>query len=262
MAVDRRGVGRALREPERRSSAGSRWWSKLGFAPLAVVALVAGAAWSFFELGRYAGGERPSELDRSLLLAMRSATDPSDALGPPWFEELVRDVTGLGGLGVLTLVTAIVFGFLVLAGRARTAVLLAAWIVAGAFASFGLKELFDRPRPDVVPHLMRVSTASFPSGHALLSTVVYVTLGTMLAPVQTGRLKVYVIAVALVVAVLVGASRVYLGVHWPSDVLAGLAFGCGWAGAAWLVERHLQVTGTIEPEPEQEPGPGLREVAS
>lgn len=214
-----------------------------------MISLIGAGLWSFIELADYAGGDEPSSLDRHLLLALRSPSDPADALGPPWFEEFVRDLTAVGGLGPLALTTLVVLGYLVLDGRARAAAFALAWIACGILLSTGLKELFDRPRPDVVPHLMHVSTRSFPSGHAMLSTVVYVTLGSTLAPVQRGRLRAYVLAVAVSVAVVVGCSRVYLGVHWPSDVAAGFAGGTAWAGLGWLIQRRLRRDGSLEPEP-------------
>jgi undecaprenyl-diphosphatase len=241
-----------------------RRWAWFEASTLVVLAFVAVATWSFLELADYADDpDEISRYDRGILRAMRSDADPSDPLGPPWFEETVRDVTALGGLGLLTLFTLIVIGYLVATRRRRTAVLLATSIAGGTALAFGLKDLFDRARPDVVPHLMHVSTASFPSGHAMLSAVVYLTLGALLAQVQSSWwLRAYVLAVAVLLAVLVGTSRVYLGVHWPSDVAGGFAVGCAWAGLAWVVERALQRRGDIEPEPTPEGEPqGLRDPA-
>ena len=228
-----------------------RRWVRIEATSLSVLTLIALATWGFFALSENVH-DGPSELDRSLLLALRSAQDLSDPLGPVWFEELVRDLTALGGLGPLVLVSAVAMGYLALSRRRRTALLLGASVAGGVVLSFVLKDLFDRDRPDVVPHLMRVSSASFPSGHAMLSTVVYVTLGSVVAPVQRGRLRLYAIVVAMATALLVGCSRIYLGVHWPSDVVAGFAIGGAWAGLAWLVERRLQRSGAIEPEPPAE----------
>ena len=213
-------------------------WTKLEGATLAALATVAVAVWSFLALARYATGGAPAEMDRRILLAFRSSADPADPLGPPWFEEMVRDVTALGGLAPLALATLGVVGFLVLAGRRGLALRLGLWISVGVLLSFALKHLFDRPRPDLVPHLMRVSTASFPSGHAMLSTIVYVTLGATLSQALRGRLRLYVLLVAVVIASLVGLSRIYLGVHWPTDVAGGFAVGIAWAGLAWLAERR------------------------
>lgn len=183
-------------------------------------------------------------LDEALLLALRDAGDPTAPIGPGWFQEMMRDFTALGGTGVLFLVTAAVFGFLLLTGRRQAAVLVLASIVTGTLVSHGLKWGFDRPRPDLVPHGQAVYSQSFPSGHAMLSAIVYLTLGALLARVQERRrAKAYPLLVAVALVLLIGASRVYLGVHWPSDVLAGWAVGAGWAALCWLLLLWLQRRG-------------------
>jgi undecaprenyl-diphosphatase len=182
---------------------------------------------------------------------MRSAADPADPLGPRWLEELVRDVSSLGSVAVIAFATLAVTGFLLAAGKRRTGLLLVASIAGGALASYLLKELYDRPRPDLVPHATYVISRSFPSGHAALSAVAYPTMGALLARVQPRRLvRVYVLGLAALIAFCVGASRVYLGVHWPSDVAGGWAFGCAWALLAWLLTRRLQRRGAVEPAPD------------
>ena len=106
---------------------------------------------------------------------------------------------------------------------------------------------FGRPRPDLVPHATQVYTASFPSGHAMMAAVTYLTLGALLARVQPRlRLKLYLIGLAATLTVLVGCSRVYLGVHWPTDVLAGWTLGAAWALGCWAIALWLQARGRIE----------------
>ncbi|MCW8085142.1 phosphatase PAP2 family protein [Sabulicella glaciei] len=183
-------------------------------------------------------------LDHALLLALRSEADPTDPWGPGWFEEMMRDFTALGGTGVLLLVTATVFGFLLLTGRRQAAMLVLLSIASGVVVSHGLKWGFGRPRPDLVPHGQSVYSQSFPSGHAMLSAIVYLTLGALLSRVQERRrAKVYPLVVAALLVLLIGFSRVYLGVHWPSDVLAGWAVGAGWAALCWLILLTLQRRG-------------------
>ena len=120
-------------------------------------------------------------------------------------------------------------------------------VVGGTLLSTALKMGFERPRPDLVPHGTRIYTASFPSGHAMLSAVTYLTLGALLARVQKRRrVKALLLGLAILITLLVGMSRVYLGVHWPSDVLAGWCVGAAWAALCWFVALQLQRRGEVE----------------
>ena len=138
-------------------------------------------------------------------------------------------------------------GFLLLSRKYQALAMLLLCIGGGLLLSTLLKDIIDRPRPNVVPRLSYVATTSFPSGHSMLSAIVYLTLGTFLARlVQPLRLKLYFLFVAMMLSVLVGLSRVYLGVHYPTDVLAGWAAGLAWAVLCWLLARYLQHRGTVE----------------
>ena len=240
--------------------AGALWrasvgqWAEREFAVLAALALAAAALWAFVELaGEVLEGETHA-FDERILLVLRSATDRSDPLGPGWLEELMRDVTGLGSTGVLTFITLAAAGFLALNRKSHAALFVVAAVGGGMLLSTLLKMGFDRPRPDLVPHGALVYTASFPSGHATLSAVVYLTLGALLARVQPRFvLKLYLLGLAIVLTVTVGVSRVYLGVHWPTDVLAGWALGAAWALFCWAAALWLQRRGQVEgpgPDPE------------
>jgi len=228
-----------------------RWLRLAGteLASLVILALAAGALYGFVEL---AGDVRDGELhdlDRQLLLALRDPADLSDPIGPGWFEEMARDFTALGGLGVLALLTFAAVGYLLTIARYASALLVALAVGTGVLASTLLKELFGRARPDLVPHATEVYTASFPSGHAMLSAVTYLTLGALLMRLQPRlHAKAYVLVVALLLTLLVGASRVYLGVHWPSDVLAGWCIGAFWAIGCWLIALALQHRRRVEPD--------------
>ena len=190
--------------------------------------------------------------DRRLLLALRHSADPGDPLGPSWVEEMVRDFTAFGSIGVLVLLTLLVAGFLVAQEKTRTALSLVLSVALGIALSFWLKDLFDRPRPALVPHASRVYTKSFPSGHAMLSAVTYLTLAATLARTfKKHQLRVYILQAGGLLALLVGVSRIYLGVHWPTDVLGGWCVGVVWAIAAWLLTLRLQEQGNIEPDPAQ-----------
>lgn len=186
-------------------------------------------------------------LDRDILLLLRNPADLSDPIGPGWLEESARDLTGLGGHAILGLVTLATLAYLALTGRRGAALLVLVSINGAMVASALLKIGFERPRPDLVPHGVRVYTASFPSGHAMLSAATYLTLGALLARVhERRRVKVFFIGLAVTLAVLIGCSRVYLGVHWPSDVLAGWCGGAGWAAMCTYVALLLQRRGKVE----------------
>jgi undecaprenyl-diphosphatase len=209
--------------------------------------LVASAIWAFVTLANAMMEGETQAFDRAVLLAMRTPRHPAEPWGPPWLTEVVRDYTALGGVGLLTFMTMAVLGFLLLQGKPRVTLMVVLTVGGGMLLSTLLKQGFACPRPDLVPHGVLVHTASFPSGHAMLSAVVYLTLGALLARVQPQRrLKMYVLTLAVVLTVLVGLSRIYLGVHWPTDVLAGWMAGTAWALLAWCVAVWLQLRGVLE----------------
>lgn len=206
------------------------------------------AGWSFVELADEVLEGGTQDFDRTILLALRNPADLSDPIGPRWLEAVARDVTSLGGNAILAAFTLAVMGFLALSAKRAAAVLVAVSVGGGMALSSLLKLGFSRPRPDLVPHAVEVYTASFPSGHAMLSAVTYLTLGALLMRVQPRwRIKVYILAIAATVTFLVGLSRVYLGVHWPTDVLAGWCIGAAWALLCWLTALWLQRQGRVEP---------------
>jgi undecaprenyl-diphosphatase len=158
-------------------------------------------------------------------------------------------MTALGGNTLLLLVTLATVAYLAMTGKRGGAVLVAASVGGAAALSSILKVAFARPRPDLVPHEMEVFTASFPSSHAMLSAATYLTLGVLLARLhRERRTKAFLVGLAIALTLLVGASRVYLGVHWPSDVLAGWCGGAAWALLCWFVALQLQHRGDVETE--------------
>ena len=211
---------------------------KLG--PIAALGGAAVGALGFIWLAGAVGEGSTQGLDTRLLLALRESGDPANPIGPAWLEETARDITALGSNGVLAL--AVIAGglFLVLARKWATAVVLVLASAGGLALVSLLKEVFDRARPDLVPHAARVFTSSFPSSHAVMSAVVYLTLGALLARAQPDRrLKIFFAVLAVTLTLLVGASRVYLGVHWPTDVLAGWCLGAAWAMLCWSIATQL-----------------------
>ena len=219
------------------------------FAPLATLAAVGFFGWGFFALADEVSEGDTLRLDRSILLALRNPANLADPIGPSWFEEVARDFTGLGGHAILGLATIGTMLYLAMTRRRGAALFVLASIGGGMVLSAALKLGFDRPRPDLVPHGARVYTASFPSGHAMLSAVTYLTLGALLARFHAlRRVKLFFLGFAMGLTVLVGLSRIYLGVHWPSDVLAGWCVGAAWAGLCWYGALLLQRRGSVEGE--------------
>jgi undecaprenyl-diphosphatase len=223
-------------------------YARAEFALLFVLFLAAGGLWAFVNLAGEVREGETERFDRAVMLALRDPANLSDPLGPRWLEEMVRDVTALGGTLVLNFVTIAVIGFLLLTRRRGAALLVAVSVGGGTFIGVLLKFFFQRARPDLVPHGAEVYTASFPSNHAMLSAVTYLTLGALLARLQVSRAaKAYFLGLAVLLTVMIGASRVYLGVHWPTDVLAGWSIGAAWAMGVWLVALWLQRRGAVEP---------------
>jgi len=231
----------------------ARFLSWLGSHELQVLAAavaIAAGVWIFAVLADSVMEGGTESFDKKLLLAMRRPGDLSP-IGPPAFQEAARDITALGSLAILGLLTIITAGFLWLDGKRRMALFACGAVAGGLLTSLILKDAFQRPRPDIVPQADHVSTASFPSGHSMLSAVTYLTLGALLARSQERkRLKAYTLVVAAGLTFLVGLSRVYLGVHWPTDVLAGWTAGGVWAILCWLAARWLQVHRALEAESE------------
>jgi undecaprenyl-diphosphatase len=218
---------------------------------LAVLAVVLGLL-SFLVLSDAVRGGGTQEFDEKVLRALRDPADRSKLVGPEWVpeaqrEEIARDLTALGGVIFLSLVTAAVVVYLAMDRKYKAILLVLGATLGGLGLSTLLKDFVARPRPNVVPHLSHIETASFPSGHSMLSAVVYLTLGSLLARLVAKRtLKIYFIVVALLLTFLVGFSRLCMGVHWPTDVLAGWSAGLCWAVLCWLVAWYLQRRGAVE----------------
>jgi undecaprenyl-diphosphatase len=213
------------------------------------VILGAAALLGFAKLADAVLEGRTRGFDERLILALRTPGDLADPIGPRWLEEMMRDFTGLGSTGVLSVMVLAVIGFLVMTAKRHAAATVLLSVVGGVLVSQTMKWAFARPRPELVPHGADVYTASFPSGNSMMSAVVYLTLGALLARTQAGRgVKVYILTVCVLLTALVGVSRVYLGVHWPTDVLAGWALGGLWALLCWSLMLWLQQHGQVEDE--------------
>ena len=194
-----------------------------------------GAVASFLNIaGEVSEGETEA-IDRYLLLMLRQPFDLNDPVGPRWLEESMRDITALGGVTVLSIVIVTAICAFLGNGKRRHALILACVIVLAQISSEVLKAFYDRSRPGLVPHGVTVYSQSFPSGHSMMAAATYLTIATLVAnlePDRATKVIVYVLACLLIVAV--GVSRVYLGVHWPSDVLGGWCLGSAWAFVGWI----------------------------
>jgi undecaprenyl-diphosphatase len=224
-------------------------WSRIEPLTLMAIAVPAAIVLAFATLGRAVGAGSTRAFDEAILLAMRTPGNPADPVGPLWFQEMVRDFTALGSTGVLTFMVLSIAGFLVMTRKGHAAAFVILSVGGGVLISETMKALYARARPDLVPHAAEVYSASFPSGHSMMSAVVYLTLGALVARTQANRaVKRYIVTLAVILAILVGLSRIYLGVHWPTDVLAGWALGGAWALVCWFVMTWLQSRGEVEPE--------------
>jgi undecaprenyl-diphosphatase len=158
----------------------------------------------------------------------------------PWLAEVMRDLSGLGSTTVLTMFTVATVGYLALVSTRMLAFLVAASVISGSVLVSVLKAAFGRLRPDAAYAELVAPGLSFPSGHASMAAVVFLTLGALVASTRS-RLteRIYILATASVMTLLVGVSRVGLGVHWATDVLGGWALGAAWAMAWLLLARRL-----------------------
>ncbi|UUP16406.1 phosphatase PAP2 family protein [Nitratireductor thuwali] len=218
--------------------------ARMGREQALPVALLAGFAlgvYAFVAIADEMAEGEVRQIDQMLFLMMREPGNPAQPLGPPWVQEMALEITAIGGYSLIILTLAAVVGLFLVTRRYGPALYAVLSVGSGALLSQTLKGYFDRPRPDLVDHLDAVHTASFPSGHALVTMVAYLTLASLVIQFfEDRRVRAYVLAVAVFVALIVGLSRVYLGVHWPSDVAAGWALGAAWAAFSWLVMHVLR----------------------
>ena len=192
-------------------------------------------------------GRKPTALDRCVTLALRSSADPSCPIGPAWVQEAARDITSLGSIIVVVITTAAVAGYLFLDHKPGVAWLMVLAVGGGIALNNLLKLVFARQRPDVITPSARVFTTSFPSGHATLSAIAYLTIGALLSRASpSAALSLYLMVLAVFLTVLIGFSRIYLGVHYPTDVLAGWCIGAAWAIFCWMLMAWLQNQGQVE----------------
>jgi undecaprenyl-diphosphatase len=227
------------------------WLQRAGLLEAAVLSslfVLAGSVWIFIETADEVLEGESKPFDESVLRGLRQG-DGSTPIGPRWLLPVARDLTALGSTVVITLVTLGVLGYLTLSKKWGSLCLVLASVAGGGAMSTLLKRIFERSRPDHSFHLTEVASLSFPSGHSMVAAVTYFTLGALLARTTADRrIKGYFLTLAGLLALIIGTSRVYLGVHYPTDVLAGWCAGLAWALLCSLLARWLQRRGAVEKE--------------
>ena len=195
----------------------------------------------FINIGNHVIEGTTKQFDESIIKYFRAEGNDSEPAGPDFLNESMRDVTSLGGETVITIITIFVIGFLILQKRYNTMWLVLAATIGGALISLGLKEFYGRERPDISYRLIEVTRLSFPSGHSMMSAVVYLTQAAIIARIQKSKkIRIYILSAALFLTFIIGLSRVYLGVHYPTDVIGGWTIGLAWASFCWFVAWYLQ----------------------
>jgi undecaprenyl-diphosphatase len=208
---------------------------------LMVTFVMLSGIWLFIIISEAVVHGSTQSFDEWVLTSLRDMKNSGMPKGPLWLEQTMLDITALGGGTVIFLITTIVVLFLILKKEYQSMWFVLAAAIGGTLLSLGLKELFGRERPTVVIHLLKVTSLSFPSGHSMMSAVVYLTEASLLARIEPLRIiKIYIIAVALFLTFIIGFSRVYLGVHYPTDVIGGWAVGSAWACFCWMAARTIQ----------------------
>lgn len=201
-----------------------------------------------------------SQFDNAILLSLRQPGNPAIPIHAKWLLPAMQDITALGGITIVTIVGLSTAGYFILRKKYHLMVFLLLSAGGGAWTISLLKDYFQRPRPSIVPHLQAAMQTSFPSGHSMFSAIVYLTLSAVLAKTtQSYRLKTYYLSIGLFLTIMVGFSRVYLGVHYPTDVLAGWCIGAIWAALTYLIGDWLESRGQIEKE---EKSSGLEDPSS
>ncbi len=207
---------------------------------LMLLSAVAGGGALFILMAALAMRGDALAFDRDILLSLRLANDPAIPAGPGWLLDMARAVTELGGTPVLTLMTVILAGYFILKREGVSLAILLAAVLGETLIVNALKAAFGRARPDFLPHLVETTSASFPSGHSASAAAIYLTLAALIARETKDRsVRNYVFFVAVALALMVGASRVYLGVHYPTDVIGGLSFGAAWAAIVLIAARRM-----------------------
>jgi len=221
-----------------------QWWRARDLQLLVGLAAIGCLLLVFIKIGRAVSVSGTDALDQAILLAFRNT--PGDPIGSDAFLAGVMHISALGSGAVTGLIVLLVTLFCVFAGHLRYAALVLACSVGTGFAMWLLKDFYERDRPSVVTHFDPPGGHSFPSGHSMISAALYMTLAVLISrTLERRRLRVFVIAAGALLALLIGFSRMYLGVHYPTDVLAGWTAGLIWALVCGLIVRKLGQRGDV-----------------
>ncbi len=210
--------------------------------PVLVAQLLMAASFALFAAIAVAvlAGETQG-LDDKVLIALRDAGDVLRPVGPRWFEEIMRAFTALGTGMSLTAVVLLGIAWFHFRGDRLSMGMLALVGAGGFLINTALKLLFDRPRPSVLPMLSDSDPWSFPSGHAMMTLAIFLALAVLIGDSVRGKwMRSTLVTAAVTISAFVGFSRMYLGVHYPSDVLAGWLAGTAWLSACWLIARRMK----------------------
>ncbi|MDB4960744.1 MAG: hypothetical protein JWP01_743 [Myxococcales bacterium] len=233
------------------------WFRSQDLILMAALSAIGILVTAFIKLAGEVSEQETDAFDRAILMFFRNS--PTDPVGSPSIEAAVMHISALGSVAVTTLIVVLVIGFCFLAGHWRYGLLVFACSVGTGIIMSLLKGFYGRERPDYVTHLDPPGGLSFPSGHSMISAALYMTLAALVArTMERRRLKIFVIGTGAFLTVLIGVSRMYLGVHYPTDVIAGWTAGGTWALVCGLIARKLghrgdvptphADTGSVEPE--------------
>jgi len=216
------------------------------FVFLLTVGCITSSLWLFVVVTDEVVENEHRGLDNRILLALRTPGDLSQPIGPRFVKNASLDISSLGSAPVLTLIIVMICGYLLLERKFAATWFILFASISGTILNQILKEFVGRERPQIVPHLSEISNYSFPSGHSMLSAIIYLSLAVLLTKtVKTRPTKMYLIGAAFFLAFLIGLTRMILGVHYPSDVLAGWTAGTAWAMLCWVGATWLNRRGAI-----------------
>lgn len=185
------------------------------------------------------GGTRVG--DEWTLRVLRMPEDSGRAVGPPWLTDVVLAITALGEGPTLTAFVLLAAGWFFFRGDRRALRMMLVVGIGGLLLMLALKYSIGRPRPDIVPHLSRISHGSFPSGHAMMTMAIFLSIAVLVGRgLRSARRRSALVLFAVVASLCIGSTRVFVGVHYPSDVLAGWMIGLAWAAACWLIDARTQ----------------------